>query len=102
MLSAGRSVSRTLGHVQAAWDARASVASLLSMTDSHLAEWNAVRRPSPQVTQLLHRIRTLVAEQRRLSGRASGDRLEANKREISRLQSQLANVLRRELSEGVR
>jgi hypothetical protein len=49
------------------------------------------RRSSPQVTRLLERLRALVAEDR-----------EANRREIERLKWRLANVLKRELGEGVR
>ena len=58
-------------------------------------------RASPQVIRLLDRIRELVAEQRRLGGRANRERVEANRREINRLQWRLANVLRRDLSGGL-
>jgi flagellin-like hook-associated protein FlgL len=54
--------------------------------------------PSPQVTQLIDRIRSLVAEKRRLDG-SSSRRREAIRLEIERLQERLANLVRRELSE---
>jgi hypothetical protein len=57
---------------------------------------------SPQVKRLLDRIRRLVAEQERLAGRGSRERREANRREIARLQSRLADVMRHRLSEGMR
>jgi hypothetical protein len=55
--------------------------------------------PSPQVTQLIDRIRSLVAEKRRLDGSSSCGRREAIRLEIERLQERLANLVRRELSE---
>ena len=54
--------------------------------------------PSPQVASLIDRIKKLVAEQRRLEGRGSGEQLEARRREIVRLQRQLATVVKRELT----
>jgi hypothetical protein len=57
---------------------------------------------SPQVRRLLDRIRRLVAEQERLAGSGNRERREANRREIARLQSRLADVMRRRLSEGTR
>ena len=57
---------------------------------------------SPQVKRLLDRIRRLVAEQKRLAGKGSRERREANRREIARLQSRLAAVMRHRLSEGMR
>jgi hypothetical protein len=54
--------------------------------------------PSPQVTQLIDRIRSLVAEKRRLDG-SSSRRRGAIRLEIERLQERLANLVRRELSE---
>jgi hypothetical protein len=58
-------------------------------------------RPSPQVGRLIDRIRTLVAEQRRLDD-DDGERRrrDANRREIARLKWRLANVVKRELSPG--
>lgn len=58
--------------------------------------------PSPQVKRLLDRIRKLVAEQERLARSARRDRLEANRREVARLKTRLAHVIRRELGEGAR
>ena len=59
---------------------------------------------SPQVKRLLDRIRRLVAEQERLAGKGKGnrERREANRREIARLQSRLADVMRHRLSEEMR
>jgi hypothetical protein len=57
---------------------------------------------SPQVRRLLDRIRRLVAEQERLRGNGNRDRREANRREIARLQSRLADVMRHRLSEETR
>jgi hypothetical protein len=57
---------------------------------------------TPQVRRLLERIRRLVAEQERLAGSGNRDRREANRREIARLQSRLADVMKHRLSEGVR
>ena len=57
---------------------------------------------SPQVKRLLDRIRRLVAEQERLAGSGNRERREANRREIARLQSRLADVMRHRLSEGMR
>jgi hypothetical protein len=57
---------------------------------------------SPQVRRLLDRIRRLVAEQERLAGSGSRERREANRREIARLQSRLADVMRHRLGEGMR
>jgi hypothetical protein len=57
---------------------------------------------SPQGRRLLDRIRRLVAEQERLDGTGNRERREANRREIARLQSRLANVMRHRLSEGTR
>lgn len=57
---------------------------------------------SPQVRRLLDRIRRLVAEQERLAGNGNRDRREANRREIARLQTRLADVMRHRLSEGMR
>jgi hypothetical protein len=55
---------------------------------------------SPQVRRLLDRIRRLVAEQERLAGTANRDRREANRREIARLQTRLAQAMKRQLSEA--
>jgi hypothetical protein len=52
------------------------------------------RRANREVSRLLHRLRTLVAEQRRLDGRP----LQANRREVSRLQRRLASVVKRQLT----
>jgi hypothetical protein len=61
------------------------------------------RRPSPEVTGLIDRIRKLVAEQRRLGGDGSdgdgsSERREANTLEIARLQRRLASVVKSELT----
>lgn len=58
------------------------------------------RLASPRVVRLIDRIKKLVAEQRRLENAGGGARLEAVRREIARLQLQLANVVRRELHEA--
>ena len=50
----------------------------------------------------MDRIRRLVAEQERLAGKGNRERREANRREIARLQSRLADVMRHRLSEGMR
>jgi hypothetical protein len=56
------------------------------------------RRPSPEVSALIERLRKLVAERRRLEARrASRELLERRRREIERLQQRLANAVRREL-----
>jgi predicted nucleic acid-binding Zn-ribbon protein len=57
------------------------------------------RRPSPEVTSLIERLRKLVAERRRLEQRrdASRELLERRRREIERLQQRLANLVKREL-----
>jgi hypothetical protein len=57
--------------------------------------------PSRQVVGLIDRIKTLVAEQRRLDDEDAGDdRRDANRREISRLKWRLANAVKRELTPG--
>jgi hypothetical protein len=62
---------------------------------------NRGAEPSPQVVGLIDRIKTLVAEQRRLDEEdAGGDRRDAIRREISRLKWRLANAVKRELSPG--
>ena len=55
-------------------------------------------RNSQEVTGLIRRIRRLVAEKRRLEGAGSRQRLEANNREIARLQERLAAVVKHELA----
>ena len=55
-------------------------------------------RSDPEVTRLIDRIRKLVAEQRRLQGGPKSKRREANRREIDRLQRQLAITVKRELT----
>jgi hypothetical protein len=58
-------------------------------------------RPSPKVARLIHRIKQLVAEQRRLDEDDAQDRRrDANRREIARLKWRLANAVKRELSSG--
>jgi hypothetical protein len=57
---------------------------------------------TPQVRRLLDRIRRLVAEQELLAGSGNRERREANRREIARLQTRLADVMKHRLSEGVR
>jgi hypothetical protein len=56
------------------------------------------RRSSREVVGLIDRIRTLVAERRRLEGRASGELVEEKRREIARLQRRLALRVKRELA----
>jgi hypothetical protein len=58
--------------------------------------------PSPTHTdRLIHRIKQLVAEQRRLDDDDADDRRrDANRREIARLKWRLANLVKRELSTG--
>jgi hypothetical protein len=57
--------------------------------------------PSPQVARLIHRIKKLVADQRRLDEDDVDDRRrDANRREIARLKWRLANAVKRELSPG--
>jgi hypothetical protein len=58
------------------------------------------RTASPRVQGLIDRIRGLVAEERRLVRAGACDRVEAVRREIARLQEQLASVVRLELSEA--
>ena len=60
----------------------------------------SANRPGPHVAGLIDRIRTLVAEQRRLDEDDRDDRGAANRREISRLKWRLANAVKRELSPG--
>ena len=57
-------------------------------------------QPSAHVNGLIHRLRRLVAEQRRLDKDDSDDRRDAYRREISRLKWRLANAVKRELSPG--
>jgi hypothetical protein len=58
-------------------------------------------RPSPQVVRLIDRIKKLVAEQRRLDDDDGEDRRrDANRREIARQKSRLANAVKREVSPG--
>jgi hypothetical protein len=59
------------------------------------------RRPSvsPQVAQLIERIRGLVAERRRLERGGGSGRRERVRVEIARLQERLADTVRRELSD---
>ena len=58
-------------------------------------------RFSPEVTRLLDHIRRLVAAQKRLGDGATNGHRAAFRREIARLQQLLANVVRRELAEGL-
>ena len=51
-----------------------------------------------EVSRLIDRIKTLVAEQWQLEGGPDTGQLEANRREITRLQRQLAIAVKRELS----
>jgi hypothetical protein len=55
------------------------------------------RRPSPEITRLIDRLRELVAEHSRLEMSANSDLVERYRAEIARLQRQLANVVKREL-----
>jgi hypothetical protein len=54
---------------------------------------------SPQVAELIDRIRGLVAEKRRLERSGGGGRRERIRIEITRLQERLAEAVRRELSD---
>jgi hypothetical protein len=66
--------------------------------DGSLGGVQVPRRPSPEVTSLIERLRKLVAERRRLEQRrASGELLERRRREIERLQQRLAMLVKREL-----
>jgi division protein CdvB (Snf7/Vps24/ESCRT-III family) len=58
-------------------------------------------RLSPEVTRLLDHIRRLVAAQKRLGDGATNGQRAAFRREVARLQQRLANVVRRELAEGL-
>jgi hypothetical protein len=53
---------------------------------------------SPRIQGLLDRIRGLVAEERRLDRAGARHLQEAARIEIARLQEQLANMVRRELT----
>ena len=55
-------------------------------------------RPSPEVVSLIHRLKELVAERRRVERSASSELLERYRVEIGRLQRRLASVVRRELA----
>ena len=55
-------------------------------------------RPSPEVVSLIHRLKELVAERRRVERSASSELLEGYRVEIGRLQRRLASVVRRELA----
>jgi hypothetical protein len=55
-------------------------------------------RSDSEVSRLIDRIKTLVAEQWQLEGSPDTGQLEANRREITRLQRQLAIAVKRELS----
>ena len=54
-------------------------------------------RADDEVAHLMHRIRSLVAEQRRLDGSAESEGGGANRREIERLQDRLAIAVKRDL-----
>ena len=54
-------------------------------------------RADDEVARLMHRIRRLVAEQRRLDGSPESEDGEANRREIERLQDRLAIAVKRDL-----
>ena len=54
-------------------------------------------RADDEVADLMHRIRSLVAEQRRLDGSAESEGGGANRREIERLQDRLAIAVKRDL-----
>jgi hypothetical protein len=56
--------------------------------------------PTHPTSDLIHRLRRLVAEQRRLDKDDDDDRRAANRREISRVKWRLANAVKRELSPG--
>jgi hypothetical protein len=55
---------------------------------------------SPRIQDLIDRIRGLVAEERRLERIGARHLQEAVRLEIARLQEQLANMVRRELSQA--
>ena len=55
---------------------------------------------SPRIQDLIDRIRGLVAEERRLERSGARHLQEAVRLEIARLQEQLANMVRRELSQA--
>jgi hypothetical protein len=88
--------------VEAALETWMHVANVCPMPPHTLTDATAEQgRPSPQVVRLIDRIKTLVAEQRRLDESDSEDRRrDANRREIARLKWRLANVVKRELSPG--
>jgi hypothetical protein len=89
-LTRERSVNRTGRHEDAALERRGAGDSLV---------FTSRRRGSDQaIPRLIDRLKKLVAEQRRLEGRGSGEQLEARRREIVRLQRQLATVVKRELT----
>jgi hypothetical protein len=72
------------------------------MSTSDSADGRARRgRFSPEVTRLLDRIRKLVAAQKLLGKGATDGQRAAYRREIERMQQRLANVVRRELGEGL-
>jgi hypothetical protein len=72
------------------------------MSNSRSADRRARRgRFSPEVARLLDRIRRLVAAQKLLDERGAHSQRAAFRREIAGLQQRLANVVRRELSEGM-
>ncbi len=57
--------------------------------------------PRTHTDRLIHRIKQLVAEQRRMDDDDADDRRrDANRREIARLKWRLANLVKRELSAG--
>ena len=56
------------------------------------------RRWNREVTDLIDRIRELVAEQGRPDSGPSSKRRESNDREIARLQRRLASAVKRELT----
>jgi hypothetical protein len=66
--------------------------------DGSLGGVQTPRRPSPEVTSLIERLRKLFAERRRLEQRrGSRELIERRRREIERLQRRLANLVKREL-----
>ena len=63
-----------------------------------LADVPHPRRPSPEITSLIDRIKELVAEHSRIEMSASTELVERYRREIERLQRQLAQLVKRELA----
>lgn len=77
---------------------RRKAASKVGIPGGSLVRVPHARRPSPEITSLIDRLKELVAEHSRVEMSASSELLERYRAEIARLQRRLAHVVRRELA----